>query len=392
LVRQEYIAMLQNNITDWNRWRILHPDTDPDLNEANLCGADLNNAILSHINLSGADLRHADLRGAHLNFADLTGADLYHANLHRAGLSGTNLSNTNLVNADFSDAYLKNAILTDAHLSRAKLSNTNLTGADLTCADLSHADLSGANLSGANLRGADLSHAYFIYTNLNDTDLSNAVIGFTTFGNVDLKSAKGLRTVEHHGPSTIGTNTIVRSGGAIPESFLRGTGMPKTFITYTHSLIDMSIKYYTCFISYSSKDAVFAQILEAYLETSGIICWFAPLEMQPGAWIRQTLIEAIKGHDKLILILSENSIKSEWVKFEVEIAQSRENENKAPVLFPISIDEAITTCTEEWIQSLRSTRHIGDFAHWEQHTNHQQAFADLLHHLQREKSPTGKRP
>jgi hypothetical protein len=115
----------------------------------------------------------------------------------------------------------------------------------------------------------DPSHAYFIYTNLNDADLSNAVIGFTTFGNVDLQSVKGLRTVEHHGPSTVGTNTIVRSGGVIPESFLRGTGMPKTFITYTHSLINNSIKYYTCFISYSSKDTVFAQILDLRFNQRG---------------------------------------------------------------------------------------------------------------------------
>jgi hypothetical protein len=290
--KQEHITLLQQSITDWNRWRILHPDIFPDLSDANL----------SHTILSGADLRHADLSGV------------------------------------------------------------------------------------------DLSHAYFIYTNLNDADLSNAVIGFTTFGNVDLQSVKGLRTVEHHGPSTVGTNTIVRSGGVIPESFLRGTGMPKTFITYTHSLINKSIKYYTCFISYSSKDTIFAQILEAYLETSGVLCWFAPLEMQPGDWILPTLVEAIKEHDKLILILSEDSIKSEWVKFEVEIAQSKEHESEALVLFPISIDEAITTCTEGWAQSLRENRHIGDFIHWEQHNNHQQAFADLLRALEREIPPTNKMP
>jgi hypothetical protein len=147
---------------------------------------------------------------------------------------------------------------------------------------------------------------------------------------------------------------------------------------------------YDCLLRLSGIPSWLKRKLEAYLETTGILCWFAPLEMQPGDWILPTLVEAIKEHDKLILILSEDSIKSEWVKFEVEIAQSKERESEALVLFPISIDEAITTCTEGWSQSLRENRHIGDFLHWEQHNNHQQAFADLLRALEREIPPTNK--
>jgi uncharacterized protein YjbI with pentapeptide repeats len=79
MAKQEHITLLQQSITAWNKWRILHPDTFPDLSDANLSGADLSHAILSHTILSGADLRHADLSGVHLNFADLTGANLYHA-------------------------------------------------------------------------------------------------------------------------------------------------------------------------------------------------------------------------------------------------------------------------------------------------------------------------
>ena len=36
--------------------------------------------------------------------------------------------------------------------------------------------------------------------------------------------------------SSIGLDTIYRSKGQIPESFLRGTGLPENFITYMKSL------------------------------------------------------------------------------------------------------------------------------------------------------------
>jgi hypothetical protein len=61
-----------------------------------------------------------------------------------------------------------------------------------------------------------------IVPDLNGADLSGASIGYTTFGNNDLSDVKGLETVRHDGPSTIGIDTIYRSHGKIPLAFLRG--------------------------------------------------------------------------------------------------------------------------------------------------------------------------
>jgi len=47
-----------------------------------------------------------------------------------------------------------------------------------------------------------------------------------------LSAVKGLETVTHRGPSTIGPDTIYRSQGKIPEAFLRGAGVPDDFISY----------------------------------------------------------------------------------------------------------------------------------------------------------------
>ncbi len=95
-----------------------------------------------------------------------------------------------------------------------------LDGANLSEANLAQAILSGANLSGANLSEADLIWA----------DLSYVSCNSTVFANVDLSDVKGLDSVVHYGPSTIGIDTLIRSKGKIPEVFLRGCGVPESLI------------------------------------------------------------------------------------------------------------------------------------------------------------------
>jgi hypothetical protein len=73
--------------------------------------------------------------------------------------------------------------------------------------------------------------------------------------------AKGLDSIRHEGPSTIGIDTIYRSHGNIPEAFLKGADVDNTFITYIRSLVGKPIEYYSCFISYSSKDDAFAHLM-----------------------------------------------------------------------------------------------------------------------------------
>jgi Pentapeptide repeats (8 copies) len=169
MANEEHLAILKKGVAAWNEWREQHPDVRPDLREANL----------SEANLRRADLHLANLGGANLGEADLPGADL-----------------------------------DGAHLSEANLSGANLWGATLIRADLDGANLNGAHLDGANLRGVDLR----------ETDFSEAMLDWTFFADVDVSTVKGLETVRHRGPSTIGVDTIYRSKGKIPEVFLRGAG------------------------------------------------------------------------------------------------------------------------------------------------------------------------
>src|SRR6266567_1629225 len=167
--------------------------------------------------------------------------------------------------------------------------NHKIEEPDLSGANLKDANLSGATLNGADFRGADLSGA----------DFSNAYVLLTIFAEVDLSTVKGLDSINHFGPSTIGIDTIYISQGNISEAFLKGAGVDDTLIAYIRSLIGKPIEYYSCFISYSSKDEAFANRLYADLQNNNVRCWFAPEDMKIGDKIRPRIDESIHIYDKL---------------------------------------------------------------------------------------------
>jgi hypothetical protein len=239
--------------------------------------------------------------------------------------------------------------------------------------------LFGANLTGANLTLANLSSA-----DLERTNLTNSLLHVTIFGNVDLSEARGLETVRHAGPSTIGIDSIFRSKGKISENFLRGAGVPEGFITYMKSLVVNPIEYYSCFISYSSKDEEFANRLHADLQAVHVRCWFAPEDLKIGERFRPKIDEAIRLHDKLLIVLSKSSVASPWVETEVESAFEREHKERRTVLFPIRLDNGVMETDEAWAADIRRRRHIGDFSEWKNHDSYQKGFVRLLRDLKAE--------
>ena len=286
--------------------------------------------------------------------------------------------------AILNSAILSGADLRSSYLNSAKLINTELIGADLSGADLNHAILSGCSLSGANLKGANLSFADFSDTDLSFANLRSTSTIWTVFGNVDLRTVKGLDAVKHKGPSTIGIDTIMRSEGDIPEVFLREAGVSDTIITYIRSLVGKPIEYYTCFISYSSKDQEFVERLYTDLQSKGVRCWFAPEDLKTGDKIRDRIDQSIRIHDKLLLVLSEHSVNSAWVEFEVEAAIAKENSRNALMLFPLRLDSAVKDSPTSWAAHIRRTRNIANFSNWKQHDDYQKVLNRLLRDLKPE--------
>jgi TIR domain/Pentapeptide repeats (8 copies) len=272
------------------------------------------------------------------------------------------------------------------------LGGADLRGARLHQADLSGADLSGAILTDTDLTGADLRHANFNSAEFSGANLRGAACWRTVFADVDFSGTKGLGGIFHEGPSTVGIDTLFRSHGKIPEAFLRGCGAPETLIAYLPSIMGamQPIQFYSCFISYSTKDQPFAERLYADLQGRGVRCWYAPEDLKIGEKIRVGIDESIRIHDKLLLVLSKFSVASDWVEKEVETAMEKERQQKRVVLFPIRLDDAVMKIETGWPADIRRSRNIGDFKKWKTHDTYQKAFERLLRDLKAEESVGAK--
>jgi hypothetical protein len=157
--------------------------------------------------------------------------------------------------------------------------------------------------------------------------------------------------------------------------------LPDILIEYLPSLHAEAIQFYSCFISYSSKDQIFTERLYTDLQNKGVRCWFAPHDLPIGAKTWDTIDEAIRVRDKLLLILSKSSIESEWVEDEVNKAFAEERERGGTILFPIRIDDEVMTTPKPWARKLRDQRNIGDFQRWKKPEAYQKSFDWLLRYL-----------
>ena len=327
---EKHIETVMHGAEAINEFKRENPGFQLDLSCANLRRAQLEHADLSDVNFRGANMEWADLRWADLMTADFTGANLERADFHKA---------------DMQKANLKNAVLL----------NTNLED---------------ANLIGASFKGAQFGH-----TRMYNTDLGDTV---------------GLATAKHDGPSILDMETISKSG-YLPSVFLKGCGLSDPAVRAAMAFDEKQLKeslgsegdYYSCFISYSSRDSAFASQLYDDLQKYSVRCWIAERDMRIGDPIRDRIHKVIRKREKLLLILSKSSVESSWVGNEVEKAFNEENDRGEPIIFPVRIDDAVKSTEKAWAETIRMTRHIGDFSDWEHQDAYDKAFTRLLQALQK---------
>jgi hypothetical protein len=191
-------------------------------------------------------------------------------------------------------------------------------------------------------------------------------------------------------------NTLLHSYGRIPEAFLRGCGVPESVIQFLPLILNSMepIQFYSCFISYSSEDQEFAERLYSRMVQGKLCVWYAPDAMQAGKKIHEQTDEAIQDHDKLLMVLSDSSMKSEWVKTEIHKARTAEVGEGKRKLFPIrlvSIDKIKRwQCFDALVGKDSAIEileyHIPDFSNWKDHDAFEKAFARLLDDLKTNES------
>jgi CheY-like chemotaxis protein len=96
-------------------------------------------------------------------------------------------------------------------------------------------------------------------------------------------------------------------------------------------------KFMSCFISYAHQDETFVKRLYTSLRANEVEVWFAPEAMKPGRKIHKEIEHAVRIYDKFLLVLSDHSMKSEWVATEIRTAIDHERENGIEKLIPIRL-------------------------------------------------------
>jgi hypothetical protein len=104
----------------------------------------------------------------------------------------------------------------------------------------------------------------------------------------------------------------------------------------------VTLKSPKAFISHSLADKEIAEQLATDLLRKGIDAWFDKWEIMPGDSLRRKIEQGISEASHFIVLLTPNSLRSEWVQTELDAALVRKIENECkmlPVLYGISHQE-----------------------------------------------------
>ena len=214
---------------------------------------------------------------------------------------------------DLQDAFLINADLRGIDLRGALLVGASLRQADLRCANLSGAQLNGADLRGADLRWAHLRH----------TNLSGALFGGTLIA-CDLSGAGGLNSTIHLSRSVIDVASILQLRSPLPETFLRGCGLPREEIVHFRERVQRKAAARGCFICYSTADEGLAHRLHDDFQSAGLRCWKWNYDTHFCDQVLDDPDVPVGPLERLLLIASRHSLVHESVNLEIERAVEEE--------------------------------------------------------------------
>lgn len=341
-----HIQIFAKGKDHWNEWRKRHPDIRPDL--------------------SGFEFAYikSNLRRYAKPGLNTTTYGIF----MRYNLVGFDLSNTNLSSCIFWEAIIQ---------------YTNFAGADLSNAEFRQTWIGQTNLSASNLCGAT-----FVLTSFREVQFAFTRMGQSHFAYSPFLDCTGLESVVHLSQSHVDFLTLAHSK-LVSFAFAEHFGLSKDVFEKISGL--EVERYKDCFISYSTRDTHFVTTLWTALINCKIPVWFAPRDYRLNTpWFKKELIDyelsrdlynMVDASDVVILILSNDSLKSKWV--EAEIRRVRDQ-----IILPIQIGDLDSQAIQgnTWYNSIKDYMTI-DARSWQNdEIIFRKMLATLLYNIQ--KRPT----
>jgi hypothetical protein len=186
--------------------------------------------------------------------------------------------------------------------------------------------------------------------------------------------------------------------GKLPEAFLRGCGLSDVEIEFArlynpdlpneeinkivYRIYDLratrAIQVSPLFISYSHADKPFVDHLDSALVEKGIRFWRDIHDATAGR-LETQIDRAIRQNPTILLILSKNSLNSDWVQHEVRKGRDLEKELGRDALCPVALDDSWKSAP--WparIMEQIMEYNILDFSGWDDETAFEAKFSKLL--------------
>lgn len=118
------------------------------------------------------------------------------------------------------------------------------------------------------------------------------------------------------------------------------------------------------FVSYSHVDLEFVHRLRCDLEAHHVNVWQDERELRVGDSVMRRIRDGIDSSDYFVLVMSEASLKSEWVQRELDVAMTHEIETATRKVLPVligNVDPPVLTkgklyadFTKNYLQGLRA--------------------------------------
>jgi hypothetical protein len=102
---------------------------------------------------------------------------------------------------------------------------------------------------------------------------------------------------------------------------------------------EINVPMSSVFLSHSSKDKSWVRVLAKRLTADGVVVWLDEAELNIGDSLIEKISIAIEEMEYVIAVISKNSINSNWVQKELNLAMTKEINGRRVTVLPLLIQQ-----------------------------------------------------